>query len=162
LPADFHACRDLIELLCEAGPELYNHNIEMVERLTPMFRPQGKYRRSLEVLRIVAEWTGAPPIITKSGLMVGLGETTDELHRTFEDLREAGCDVLTIGQYLQPTLDRHAPVARYYHPDEFAALAEHARGLGFVSVAAGPFVRSSYNAAEVFDESQRRLGRART
>jgi len=155
LPADFHARRECVEALCEAGPELYNHNLEMVERLTPRFRPQGKYRRSLDVLRIVKEI--APQIMTKSGVMVGLGETIEELHRTFEDLRRVGCDVLTIGQYLQPTLDRHAPVERYYTPDEFERLGEYSRDLGFVSVASGPFVRSSYNAAEVFEESRRRL-----
>lgn len=155
LPADFHARRECIEVLCEAGPELYNHNLEMVERLTPRLRPQGKYRRSLEVLRIAKEI--APQMMTKSGVMVGLGETIDELHRSFEDLRGVGCDVLTVGQYLQPTMDRHAPVARYYTPDEFERLGEYARGMGFVSVASGPFVRSSYNAGEVFEESRRRL-----
>ncbi len=155
LPADFHARRECVEALCAAGPELYNHNLEMVERLTPEFRPQGKYRRSLEVLRVVKEV--APQMLTKSGLMVGLGETVDELKQSFADLRAVDCDVLTVGQYLQPTLERHAPVARYYRPDEFEALAAFARGLGFVSVAAGPFVRSSYNAAEVFEESRRRI-----
>lgn len=155
LPADFHARRDCIAALCDARPELYNHNIEMVERLTPRIRPQGKYRRSLDVLRIVKEL--APSILTKSGLMVGLGETTDELHRTLEDLRAVDCDVVTIGQYLQPTLTDHAPVAKYYAPEEFDALSDHARRLGFVSVAAGPFVRSSYNAADVFEESRRRV-----
>ncbi len=155
LPADFHAREDLIRILCDAGPELYNHNIEMVERLTPKIRPQGNYRRSLNVLRIVKEI--APHIITKSGLMVGLGETTDELHQTFQDLRDVGCDALTVGQYLQPTRDSHHAVERYYPPAEFDELADFARSLGFLSVASGPFVRSSYNAVEVFDESRRRL-----
>jgi len=155
LPADFHARRECIETLCEAGPELYNHNIEMVERLTPKIRPQGKYRRSLEVLRIVKEI--APGLITKSGLMIGLGETTDEVLRTLDDLREVGCDVLTIGQYLQPTRESHVPVSKYYTPDEFDFLGECAESRGFLSVASGPFVRSSYNAAEVFEESRRRL-----
>ena len=155
LPADFHGRRECIQTLCDAGPELYNHNLEMVERLTPKIRPQGKYHRSLEVLRIVKEI--APRLITKSGLMVGLGETREELHRAFVDLRGVGCDVLTVGQYLQPTLDRHAPVVRYYTPDEFAELGAEARALGFLSVASGPFVRSSYNAAEVFEESRRRV-----
>lgn len=154
LPADMHARRDCLQTLCDAGPELYNHNIEMVERLTPAFRPQGKYRRSIEVLRVVKEI--APHILTKSGLMVGLGETVEELRQTFRDLREVDCDVLTVGQYLQPTLDAHAPVARYYRPEEFEELAALARDLGFISVAAGPFVRSSYNAGEVFEESRRR------
>ncbi|MEK6674063.1 MAG: lipoyl synthase [Planctomycetota bacterium] len=155
LPADFHAREECIAALCEANPELYNHNIEMVERLTPEFRPQAKYRRSLDVLRKVKRI--GPHILTKSGVMVGLGETVDELHQTLKDLREVDCDVLTIGQYLQPTLTDHAPVARYYPPEEFDALAEVARGLGFISVASGPFVRSSYNAGEVFEESRRRL-----
>lgn len=155
LPADFHARRDCIDALCDARPELYNHNLEMVERLTPALRPQGAYRRSLEVLRVVKEIN--PRLLTKSGVMVGLGETTDELHRTFADLRIVDCDVLTIGQYLQPTPTDHAPVAKYYTPDEFEALGRVARDLGFVSVASGPFVRSSYNAADVFEESRRRL-----
>ena len=155
LPADFHARRECIAALCDARPELYNHNIEMVERLTPKLRPQGKYRRSLDVLRIVKEI--APQLITKSGLMVGLGETVEELYRTFEDLRAVGCDVLTVGQYLQPTLDRHAPVVKYYTPEEMDGLGDHARRLGFLSVACGPFVRSSYNASDVFEESRRRL-----
>ena len=158
LPADFHARRDCIQTVCDAGPELFNHNIEMVERLTPKIRPQGNYRRSLDVLRIVKET--APRMITKSGVMVGLGETTDELYETLSDLRSVGCDVLTVGQYLQPTRDRHAPVARYYPPEEFEAIERHARSLGFLSVASGPFVRSSYNAAEVFEESKRRLNGA--
>jgi lipoic acid synthetase len=158
LPADFHARRECVATLCAAGPELYNHNIEMVERLTPVFRPQGKYRRSLEVLRLVKEL--APTIITKSGLMVGLGETIDELERTFADLRAVRCDVLTIGQYLQPRLTGHAAVVRYYTPEEFDDLGRRARAQGFLSVASGPFVRSSYNAADVFEESRRRLRRS--
>ncbi len=155
LPADFHARPECIRTLCDAAPELYNHNIEMVERLTPKIRPQGKYRRSLEVLRRVKEI--APQLMTKSGLMVGLGETTEELHQTFRDLRAVGCGVLTIGQYLQPTHEGHAPVARFYPPAEFDELDAVARSLGFVSVASGPFVRSSYNAAEVFEESRKRF-----
>jgi len=155
LPADFHARRECIQTLCDAAPEIYNHNIETVEQLTAKIRPQGKYRRSLDVLRIVKEL--APSMITKSGIMVGLGECTDDLHRTFEDLRAAGCDVLTVGQYLPPTLADHAPVEKYYTPDEFDALGKFARRIGFLSVASGPFVRSSYNAQEVFEESRRRI-----
>ncbi|HNQ23721.1 MAG TPA: lipoyl synthase [Phycisphaerae bacterium] len=158
LPADFHARRECIETLCAARPQLYNHNLEMVERLTPMVRPQGNYRRSLEVLRLVKEI--APRIVTKSGLMVGLGETIDELHRTFADLRGVGCDVLTVGQYLAPTTGQHWPVKKFYHPEEFDALREQALSLGFLSVAAGPFVRSSYNAENVFAESLLRLSAA--
>lgn len=154
LPADFHARTECIEILVNAKPELYNHNIETVERVTPSIRPQAKYRRSLEVLRIVK--TLNPHLITKSGIMVGLGESTQELHQTFEDLRAVDVDVITIGQYLQPTLHDHTTVSKYYTPDEFDQLGEVARSLGFVSVASGPFVRSSYNAAEVFEESKLR------
>lgn len=155
LPADFHARRACIATLCEAGPELYNHNIETVERLSSVVRPQAKYRRSLDVLRTVRAL--APHIVTKSGIMVGLGEHEDELRRTFADLRAVECDVLTIGQYLQPSLSEHRPVQKFYRPESFDRLGDLARGMGFVSVAAGPFVRSSYNAAEVFDETRRRL-----
>jgi lipoic acid synthetase len=158
LPADFHARRECIETVCAAEPELFNHNLEMVERLSPAIRPKGDYRRSLEVIRLVKEI--APAMITKSGLMVGLGETTEELHEAFADLRAVGCDVLTVGQYLQPTADGHWPVKKFYRPEEFEALREKAIDLGFLSVAAGPFVRSSYNAEEVFVESRRRLAEA--
>lgn len=154
LPADFHARRDCIQMLCDAEPELYNHNLEMVERLQPVYRRQGGYRRSLDVLRVARDI--APHMLTKSGLMVGLGETHDELWQAMRDLRDVGCDVLTVGQYLQPTRTGHAPVSRYYPPQEFEELGEFARELGFISVASGPFVRSSYNAAEVFEESRRR------
>ena len=153
LPADFHARTQCIAALCRAGPDIYNHNIETVERLTPAVRPQGKYHRSLAVLRIVKQI--APDMLTKSGLMVGLGETEDELRQTFEDLRETGCDVLTIGQYLAPS-PKHAPVARFYRPQEFDKLARTADGFGFLSVASGPFVRSSYNAAEVFEQTRKK------
>lgn len=148
LPADFHARRDCIGTVCDAGPDVFNHNIETVERLTPVVRPQAKYRRSLEVLRIVKELCPAMP--TKSGLMIGLGETIDELHATLADLRGVGCEVVTLGQYLQPS-PKHAPVVRYYPPEEFQQLADVARRLGFSGVASGPFVRSSYHAGEVYD-----------
>ncbi len=151
LPADFQARSECIATLCRAGPDIYNHNIETVERLTPAVRPQAKYRRSLEVLRIVKSI--AADMLTKSGLMVGLGETEEEIVRTLEDLRGVGCDVLTIGQYLQPSA-KHAPVARFYPPGEFDRLARIAVEMGFASVAAGPFVRSSYNAAEVFQRTR--------
>jgi len=153
LPADMHARRDLLAIVCAARPDIYNHNIEMVERLTPRYRPQGNYRRSLDVLRIVKELD--TDAITKSGLMLGLGETRDDVLHTFDELREVGCDVLTVGQYLAPTRE-HAPVAKFYSPDEFTELAAEARRRGFSGVASAPFVRSSYNAAEVFDEIKRR------
>ncbi len=155
LPADFHARTQCIQTLCDAGPEIYNHNLETVERLTPKVRPQARYARSLEVLRTVKKI--APHMVSKSGIMVGLGETTGELMKTFADLRTAGCDVLTVGQYLRPSLENHIPVQKFYTPAEFASLRSAARQLGFLSVASGPFVRSSYNAAEVFDEARRRL-----
>ncbi len=157
LPADFHGRRACIATLVDAGPHLYNHNLETVDRLTHEVRPAGRYRRSLGVLKTVKELDSK--MITKSGLMAGLGETTEELKQAFVDLRSVGCDVLTVGQYLQPTLEHHFPVKKFYHPDEFQELGDYARELGFLSVAAGPFVRSSYNADEVFDESRRRLGR---
>lgn len=148
LPADMHARPELIRTICEARPDIFNHNIETSERMTPMVRPQAGYRRSLDVLRRVKEHDPAMP--TKSGLMVGIGESDDEIERTLADLRQAGCDIVTIGQYLQPT-PRHIPVDRYLTPEQFEQLAELAYHLGFAGVASGPFVRSSYHAAEVFD-----------
>ena len=156
LPADLHARGELIAAICEAGPDIYNHNIETVERLTPVIRPQGKYRRSLDVLGMVKELR--PDLPTKSGLMVGLGETREDIRRTLADLREVQCDILTVGQYLQPSPD-HVPVARYVPPEEFDEIAERARDLGFAAVASAPFVRSSYKAAEVFEKSLRQSGR---
>ncbi len=155
LPADFHARRECIETLCRTEPEIYNHNLETVERLSPLIRPQAKYERSLDVLRLVKQ--AAPEMVTKSGLMVGLGETRAELRQTFRDLRSAQCDVLTIGQYLAPSMTDHLPVDRFYPPEEFDELREEASSCGFVSVASGPFVRSSYNAEEVFVEAKRRI-----
>ncbi len=147
LPADMHGRPELIAILVKAGPEIFNHNLETVERLTPVVRRQARYRRSLDVLRLVQRM--AADMITKSGIMVGLGETRAELLQTFADLRDADCDLLTIGQYLQPSAV-HAPVVRYYEPDEFDELADDARTLGFRSVASGPFIRSSYHAGELF------------
>jgi len=156
LPADFHAKDELLRTLCDAGPDIYNHNQETVERLSPVIRPQAKYRRSLEVLRkakaMLRSGSGGgscPRGFTKSGLMVGLGESREELTRAMLDLREAGVDILTIGQYLRPT-EAHAPVARYVPPAEFDEIGHEARQMGFLAVASGPFVRSSYNAAEVY------------
>ena len=151
LPADFRGRRECVAVLCAAGPDIYNHNIEVVERLTPAVRPQGSYRRSLEVLAMVKQI--APQMLTKSGLMVGLGETDGEILQTFADLRSAGCDLLTIGQYLQPAGGCVA-VAKFYRPEEFDELAQAAAALGFASVASGPFVRSSYNAAGVFERAR--------
>jgi len=145
LPPDMHARAECIDQVCAAGPAVYNHNIETVERLTPQIRPQADYRRSLEVLRIVRRLY--PHIVTKTGLMIGLGESRTEIETALADARAAGCDVVTIGQYLQPT-PTHWPVDRYWTPEEFDAIGLYARRLGFTSVMSGPFVRSSYNAAE--------------
>lgn len=149
LVPDFHARRECVEVVMAAAPDVFNHNIEVVESQQERVRPQGGYRRSLETLRLARELR--PTGRTKSGIMVGLGETRDELVQTFRDLRSVGCDMLTIGQYLKPARgDGHAAVERYYPPDEFDELAELARELGFSAVASGPFVRSSYFAETLY------------
>ncbi len=155
LPADLHARDELLALVCESRPDIYNHNQETVERLSPTIRPQAKYQRTLEALRKAKALL--PGGFTKSGLMAGLGETREELSRTMRDLRGVGVDILTVGQYLQPT-PRHAAVARYVPPDEFEEIAAEAKALGFLAVASGPFVRSSYNAAEVYQAIDRQRG----
>lgn len=147
LPADLHARDELLGTLCEARPDIYNHNQETVRRLSPTIRPQARYDRSLDVLRKVKALLRRG--FTKSGLMVGLGETRLELTEAMRDLRGVGVDILTVGQYLQPSR-AHAPVERYVRPEEFEEIAREARELGFQSVASAPFVRSSYNAGEVF------------
>jgi lipoic acid synthetase len=154
LPADLHAEPTRIARVCDARPDVYNHNIETVERLSRDVRPQAAYRRSLDVFRVVRQ-VAADDIVTKSGIMVGLGETRDELRRTFDDLVAAGVMILTVGQYLQPSRD-HLPVQRYVPPAEFDTLADDARSAGFAAVASGPFVRSSYHAGEVLAEVRRR------
>jgi len=147
LPADLHARDELLAVVCNSAPNIYNHNQETVERLSPAIRPQAKYARTLETLRKVKSLL--PGGFTKSGLMVGLGETREELAQAMRDLRAVGVDILTIGQYLQPT-PKHAPVERYVPPAEFEEIAAEAKAMGFLAVASGPFVRSSYNAAEVY------------
>ncbi|MFQ5412220.1 MAG: lipoyl synthase [Phycisphaerae bacterium] len=156
LPADFHARDSCLQALCDARPDIYNHNQETVERLSPRIRPAARYDRSLEVLRKAKRLM--PDRFTKSGLMVGLGETRSEFTRTLHDLRSVGVDILTVGQYLRPTPE-HASVERYLPPEEFEEIAEEARSIGFRAVAAGPFVRSSYNAADVYDAIDRKRGR---
>jgi lipoic acid synthetase len=125
-------------------PDVFNHNVEVVPRLYPVARRGSRWERSLRVLAN-AKQLGGDAVTTKSGLMVGLGETHDELVDAFGRLREQGVQVLTVGQYLRPT-ERHLPVVRYWHPDEFAALERDAYELGFDHIAAGPLVRSSYHA----------------
>src|SRR5437588_392167 len=131
---------------CPNRPECYDHNLETVPRLYKKVRGRAEYQRSLDLLAHVKR--RAPGITTKSGLMLGLGETTEELLEVLADLRAADCDTLTLGQYLAPTL-KHVAVKRYVPPEEFVALATLARTLGFKQVASGPFVRSSYHADEM-------------
>ena len=133
-----------------AGPDVLNHNLETVERLYPKVRPEAGYQRSLGILR--QSKSLAPGTVTKSGIMVGLGETEGELTRLFVDLQQTGCDVLTIGQYLQPS-KAHLPVERYLPPEEFADMAHKALAQGFRAVAADPFVRSSYQAEALYRQA---------
>jgi len=147
LTPDFLGDREALATVLAAAPEVFNHNIETVPRLFPGLRPQGRYRRSLDVLERVRELR--PGQVTKSGLMVGLGETDDEIEEVLLDLRAASVDVVTLGQYLRPTRD-HAPVRRYVSPGGFRALEERARALGFPTVYSGVFVRSSFHAEEVY------------
>ncbi|MEP0773380.1 MAG: lipoyl synthase [Acidobacteriota bacterium] len=146
LTPDFRGDRSAVDVVIDAGPDVYNHNLETVERLYPRVRRQGRYRWALEVLARVAE--RAPAMVTKSGLMVGLGEEVEEVVAALEDLARVGCRVVTIGQYLRPTR-REVEVVRYWAPEEFAELERRGRALG-LEVIAGPFVRSSYHAQEAF------------
>jgi len=146
LTPDFLGDRRAVERVLEARPEVYNHNMETVPRLYKKVRGRADYQRSLDLLAHVKRL--APQTVTKSGLMLGLGETTEELLEVLADLRAVNCDTLTLGQYLAPTL-KHIPVKRYVPPEEFEALAVRARTLGFKQVASGPFVRSSYHADEM-------------
>ena len=145
LTPDFHAKDECLRMVAEARPHIFNHNVETVERLTPLVRSRAKYRLSLAVLRRMKEI--APDIVTKSGIMLGLGETEPEIFQTMDDLREAGVQVLTMGQYLRPTA-QHLPVLEYVHPDTFAFYKTIAEQKGFEHVASGPLVRSSYHAAD--------------
>ncbi len=134
---------DALEEIAESKPDVINHNIEIVKNIFPEMRPKGSYSRSIELLRKAKELN--PKIKTKSGLIVGLGETTEQIIRTMKDLREAGCDILTVGQYLQPS-PKHAEVKKYYKPEEFEELKNIGLSLGFGKMVSGPLVRSSYNA----------------
>ena len=145
LVPDFHAYDWCIEIVLNAGPDIYNHNMETVERLTPVVRSRAKYRISLQALRRAKELSSE--VVTKSGVMLGLGEKETELFQTMDDLREVGCEVLTMGQYLRPT-PKHLPVVEYITPEQFEYFGDIARRKGFVYVASGPLVRSSYHAAD--------------
>jgi lipoic acid synthetase len=181
LTPDFEGRTADVDAVLAAGPDIFNHNVETVPRLYSAVRPQADYRRSLAVLahahaqaNVAVPATaerggeaiaaipraGSPypardcALHTKSGIMVGLGETAEEVSAVLRDLRDAGCDILTIGQYLAPSA-AHLPVVRFVDPAEFAAWEAEARALGFVAVASGPFVRSSYHAEDVFRERTR-------
>jgi lipoic acid synthetase len=149
LTPDFLGDLGAVDTVLAARPEVYNHNMETVPRLYKKARGRASYQRSLDLLAHVKRQ--APATVTKSGLMLGLGETTEELLEVLTDLRGVDCDTLTLGQYLAPTL-KHIPVARFVPPHEFDQLAVLARSLGFKKVVAGPFVRSSYHADEMVDD----------
>jgi lipoic acid synthetase len=146
LTPDFGGNTTAIDTVTDAAPEVFNHNLETVPRLYRVVRGRADYRRSLDLLHRVKQ--RAPQITTKAGLMLGIGESIEELFEVLADLRTIGCDILTLGQYLAPTL-KHIPVARWVPPAEFEDLARRARLLGFTQVVAGPYVRSSYHAAEM-------------
>jgi lipoic acid synthetase len=152
---DFQGKEAALRTVLDARPDVLNHNTETVPRLYRMARSGGRYARTLELLDRSRRYM--PDIPTKSGLMVGLGEEHDELIATLKDLRTAGCQILTIGQYLRPSAS-HAPMFRYYHPDEFLELKRIAVDLGFVQVESGPLVRSSYHAHETADSWKAALG----
>ncbi|MGI9020440.1 MAG: lipoyl synthase [Solirubrobacterales bacterium] len=155
LTPDFRGQEMPLARVIAERPDVFNHNVETVPRLYPRARRGSDFLRSARVLRMAKEM-GGDEVVTKSGLMVGLGEDFDEMVEAFEVLREHRVEILTIGQYLRPTED-HLPVVRYWHPDEFDALRDAALGMGFASVASGPLVRSSYHA----DESAREAADAR-
>jgi len=146
LTPDFLGNWRAVERVVEARPDVFNHNVETVPRLYHRVRRNADYQRSLDLLDHVKQL--APDIPTKSGLMLGLGETVEELFEVCADLRRVGCDMITLGQYLQPTA-RHTPVARFVPPEEFDEVGRLLRRMGFPHVASGPFVRSSYHAGEM-------------
>jgi len=151
LTPDFLGDIAAIDRVLEASPEVFNHNLETVPRLYRRVRGRADYRRSLDLLERVKR--RRPEIITKSGLMLGIGETIEELFDVLADLRAIQCDILTLGQYLAPTL-KHIPISRFVSPEEFNELAARARLLGFKQVVAGPFVRSSYHADEMLPDHE--------
>jgi lipoic acid synthetase len=147
---DFQGSAEDLKTVMDSGPDILNHNLETVPRLYPEVRPQAVYPRSLELLKRAREM--APARITKSGLMLGIGEEKEEVLRVMADLREASCDLLTLGQYLRPS-GKHHPVARYLTPDEFDELRLEGEKMGFKAVFSAPLVRSSFHAAEIFKKA---------
>ena len=150
LTPDFQGREESISTVLQTGPDVFNHNLETVERLQPSIRPQASYKTSLAVLAYASKHF--PSIAVKSGIMLGLGETEEELFQGLDDLLSAGCELLTLGQYLAPTR-AHFPVARFVTPVEFDAYANKAREMGFKGVASGPMVRSSYKAVDMLEAS---------
>jgi lipoic acid synthetase len=140
---DFQGSAEALQTVLDAWPEILNHNVETVPRLYKLARHGGRYERSLELFRRARR--AAPDLLTKSGLILGLGEECEELRATMSDLRAADVNILTLGQYLRPS-PQHLPIARFYRPDEFRELAEEGKRMGFAHVEAGPLVRSSYHA----------------
>ncbi|MFP3910473.1 MAG: lipoyl synthase [Desulfobacteraceae bacterium] len=147
---DFRGSTEALKAVIDTSPDVLNHNLETVPRLYQEVRPGADFQRSLALLRAVKAIK--PEMITKSGLMLGLGETAQELRAALQDLVDAGCGALTLGQYLAPSPDHH-PVIRYVHPDEFSEWAQTAYDMGFRAVAAGPFVRSSFQAEKLFSKA---------
>jgi lipoic acid synthetase len=145
LVPDFNGKDDSLKRVLDAGPDVFNHNLETVERLTPLVRSRAKYQLSLDFLKRAGELR--PDIKTKSGIMLGLGEQENELFQAMDDLRESGVTILTLGQYLRPT-PNHLPVLKYIRPETFDLYGTIARNKGFEFVASGPLVRSSYHAAD--------------
>lgn len=148
LVPDFRGDLSSLKIVLNASPDVLNHNIETIQRLYSKVRPQADYKRSLRLLNQSKKLY--PQLLTKSGLMLGLGETEEEVVHVMEDLREVGCDFLTIGQYLQPRPDRF-PVERYVPPEAFEAYQQIGVKMGFKAVASGPFIRSSFNASQMFE-----------
>ncbi len=151
LTPDFHAREELIHIVVQAKPIVFNHNIETVKRLQFQIRPQARYERSMEVIKTIKKLD--PLMSTKSGMMLGLGETHQEILETGRDLLESGCEILTLGQYLPPDKN-FMPVVEFIHPDKFRDLAQELKSMGFREVFAGPHVRSSYHAGETFLNAQ--------
>jgi lipoic acid synthetase len=148
LAPDFSGKAELLNQVFESNPEVFAHNLETVPRIFKQIRPAFKYERSLDVISMARDFG----LITKSNLILGLGETRDEISRALEDLRRAGCDLITITQYLRPS-PRHHPVERWVKPEEFVVLAEEAKSIGFLGVMSGPLVRSSYRAGTLYKDA---------
>lgn len=153
LVSDFRGRSEALETIGRAEPEVLNHNLETVPRLYPLVRPGADYHRSLELLAQANRFSPRP--ITKSGLMLGLGETIEEIIQVLKDLRSVGCDLITLGQYLSPSRS-HLPVSRYVPPEEFDCLGTEAEKMGFLGWASGPYVRSSYRAADLYQRAVER------